>query len=454
MFRKHALNSNMFSALIWAVVAIIAVAMFYAYTVSRDVFHPLMFIGPMMIFMYAWMPAQLDSIGGLDGFFQRDQLDFVQGINVAGIVCFILGCLSVSCRLPKLPPPIPQVSAPALVIGGALLGFIGLSAWIFAIVNVGGFSAAFSESYAGGWDDNGYIRDASLLLFPAFLLILSASFQQGFRILNTVLLGLFIAPWAVQAVLTARRGPTFMIIVVVAMGWYLNRGKRPALILMVVAAPLVGFLLLFLVTNRQNIYLGSDRDVTADVGAIVEKPDTGNEYIYGAGGLLSSEQRNSFYWGRRYLAQVLIRPIPHTIWPTKYEDFGLPEMSHNAGTGEGFEETLGWQGAVGSAPGIIADLWMEFHWLNLPVLFLLGRFFGSAWRSAQLVGGASMAQYIIMAALSIYFVMQTMEAVIFRLLILSVPLRFVWFLAGEPQNVASPVSGLSQAPATPGYKFQ
>lgn len=444
----------MFSALIWAVVAIIAVAMFYAYTVSRDVFHPLMFIGPMMIFMYAWMPAQLDSIGGLDGFFQRDQLNFVQGVNVAGIVCFILGCLTVSCRLPKLPPPIPQASAPALVIGGALLGFIGLSAWIFAIVNVGGFSAAFSESYAGGWDDNGYIRDASLLLFPAFLLILSASFQQGFRILNTVLLGLFIAPWAVQAVLTARRGPTFMIIVVVAMGWYLNRGKRPALILMVVAAPLVGFLLLFLVTNRQNIYLGSDRDVTADVGAIVEKPDTGNEYIYGAGGLLSSEQRNSFYWGRRYLAQVLIRPIPHTIWPTKYEDFGLPEMSHNAGTGEGFEETLGWQGAVGSAPGIIADLWMEFHWLNLPVLFLLGRFFGSAWRSAQLVGGASMAQYIIMAALSIYFVMQTMEAVIFRLLILSVPLRFVWFLAGEPQNVASPVSGLSQAPATPGYKFQ
>jgi oligosaccharide repeat unit polymerase len=444
----------MFSVLIWAVVAIVVAAMFYAYTVSRDVFHPLMFIGPMMIFMYAWMPANLDSIGGLDGFFQRDQLDFVQGINVAGIACFVLGCLSVSCKLPKLPPPAPQVSATALVSGGALIGFIGLSAWVFAIVNVGGFSAAFSESYAGGWDDNGYIRDASLLLFPAFLLIMSASFLQGFRILNTVLLALFIAPWAIQAALTARRGPAFMIIAVVAMGWYLNRGKRPALILMAVAGPLLGFLLLFLVTNRQNIYLGSDRDVTADVGAIVEKPDTGNEYIYGAGGILSSEQRNSFYWGRRYLAQVLIRPIPHNLWPTKYEDFGLAEMTHNAGTGEGFEETLGWQGAVGSAPGIIADLWMEFHWLNLPVLFLLGRFFGSTWRSAQLVGGVSVAQYVIMAALSIYFVMQTMEAVIFRLLILSLPLRFVWFLAREPQTVASPVSALSQAPATPGYKFQ
>ena len=210
--------------------------------------------------------------------------------------------------------------------------------------------------------------------------------------------------------------------------------------------------MLFLVTNRQNIYLGSDRDVTVDVGAVVEKPDTGNEYIYGAGGLLSSEQRNSFYWGRRYLAQVLIRPIPHTLWPTKYEDFGLPEMTHNAGTGEGFEETLGWQGAVGSAPGIVADLWMEFHWWNLPVLFLLGRFFGSAWRSAQLAGGLATAQYVIMAALSIYFVMQTMEAVIFRLLILSLPLRLVWYLAREGQTVA-PLSGLVHGPATPEYKL-
>jgi hypothetical protein len=439
----------MFTVLIWAVVATVLLAMFYVYTVSRDVFHPLMFLGPMLVFMYGWMPAKLDSIGGLDGFFQRDQLNFVQGINLAGVACLVLGCLSVSCRLPDVRPRLPQVSAIALVTGGALIGLIGLVAWIVAIVNVGGFSAAFSESYSGGWDDNGYIRDASLLLFPAFLLILSASFQQGFRILNTVLMVLFITPWTIQAIFTARRGPAFMIIVVVAMGWYMNRNKRPSLLLMGTAGSLLGFLMLFLVSNRQNIYLGSDRDVTADVAAIVEKPDTGNEYIYGAGGILSSEQRNSFYWGRRYLAQVLIRPIPRSIWPTKYEDFGLPEMTHNAGTGEGFTETVGWQGAVGSAPGIIADLWMEFHWWNLAVLFLLGRFCASAWRAAQISGGVSSAQFIIMAALSIYFVMQTMEAVIFRMLILSVPLRLVWFTARGPQVPAWPQASLRQAPGTP-----
>jgi len=221
----------------------------------------------------------------------------------------------------------------------------------------------------------------------------------------------------------------------------MHRRTRPSLLLTGAAGVLLGLLMLFLVSNRQNIYLGSDRELTNDVTSIVETPDTGNEYIYGTGTILSSEQRGSFFWGRRYLAQVFVRPIPSSVWPTKYEDFGVPELMRNAGTGEGFAETLGWQGADGSAPGLIADLWTEFHWLNLPVLFLLGVFYARAWRKAHTEGGLWTAQYVILAALSIYFVMQTMEAVIYRSLILSIPLRVSWRIARrtevvEPAQVA------------------
>jgi len=435
----------MYAFLIWASVAVAVLGMCYAYAGSRDVFHPLMFLGPMAIFMYAWMPLKLDAIGGLNGFFQRDQLNHVQWINLCGVACLVFGCLSAGCRLPSYRAPEPQASPSTLVLWGAVLGFIGLAAWVVAVMNVGGLRAAFSKSYSGGWDDNGYIRDASLLMFPAFLLILSASFQTGFRFLRAGLMVLFLAPWSVQAAFTSRRGPTFMIAVIAGMGWYLNRRKRPSLVMACGGGLLLGFLMLFLVTNRGNIYLGSDREMTSDVTSIFETPDTGNEYIYGAGGILSAEQRNSFYWGRRYLAQIVVRPIPHTIWPTKYEDFGLPEIMHNAGTGEGFAETLGWEGAQGSAPGLIADLWMEFWWLCLPVLFFLGKFYGIAWRKAQLEGGLWIAQYTIMAALSIYFVMQTMEAVIFRLLILSVPLRLAWRAAGKSAiSESAPVGAMPQ----------
>jgi hypothetical protein len=428
----------MFTVLIWGVLVVIVAGMVYAYAGSRDVFHPLMFIGPMMLVMYAWMPFKLDSIGGLDGFFQRDQLVFIQAINLCGVACFVLGCLSPGCRLPEIRLPAPSASPMVLVASGTIAGCVGLAAWIYSIINVGGVTAAFSQAYAGGYDDNGYIRDGSLLMFPAFLLLLAASRKRGFRILDSCLMVLFTVPWMIQGLFTARRGPTFMIAVFLTMGWYLNRQKRPSLVLTLSAGLVLGFLMLFLVANRGNIYLGSDRELSADVSSTIERPDTGNEYIYGAGSILSAESRESFYWGRRYLAEVIVRPIPHNIWPTKYEDFGLPELMHNAGTGEGIAETLGWQGADGSAPGVISDLWMEFRWLNMPVLFLLGRLYATTWQRAKLRGGPWIAQYVIAAALSVYFVMQTMEAVIFRTLILSIPVWLAWHFGDRPRAARAP----------------
>jgi hypothetical protein len=349
-----------------------------------------------------------------------------------GIGCFTFGCLSVGAKAGPLAPAgaMPPKTVRTLVTGGVLLGLVGIAAWSLAIINVGGLYDAFSQAYTGGWDDNGYVRDAALLMFPGFLLIIATAVSSRIKPSLVILAVGLVVPWMVQAFFTSRRGPTFMISVFLAMGWFMNRRKRPSLLLTGAAGLSLGFLLLFLVTNRHNIYMGSDQELTTEVTSIVEKPDTGNEYIYGAGSILSAEQRQQFYWGQRYLAQIVVRPIPHVIWETKYEDFGLPEINRNAGTGEGFVETLGWEGADGSAPGIIADLWLEFRWLNFPVLYLFGVAFGRVWRKTREVGGPWITQYIIMAALSIYFVMQTMEAVIFRTLILSIPCWLVWKLSG------------------------
>src|ERR1700722_766916 len=98
---------SMFTVLTYAIAVVIALAILYAYAGSRDVFHPIVYIGPMMMFMYVWMPLKLDAANGLNGFFQRDQLDFIQLLNFSAIVCFVLGCLSSGCKLPlvRVPPP-------------------------------------------------------------------------------------------------------------------------------------------------------------------------------------------------------------------------------------------------------------------------------------------------------------------------------------------------------------
>ncbi len=418
----------MYELLLWAAAAVAVAGLLYALDGSRDVFHPLVLIAPMLGFLYAWMPSRLLAADGLDRFFNPDQLLFVQRINVLGVLAFVIACLSVGARVSRPAPPLalPPEAAHRLTMGAYLVGAIGLGCWLITIVNVGGFVHAFSASYSGGWDDSGYVRDGSLLMLVGVLLAVTSLGAGGARLLNLGAIALYGLPWSAQALLMARRGPTFAIIVIVAMGWYLPRRRRPPILATAGLGLLLGYGVLFLVTNRSSIYLGSNFDVKTDVTDIVETPDTGNEYIYGAGSILSAVERDHYFWMRRYLAQILVRPIPSAIWPTKYADFGVPELLTNAGTGEGFADALGWVGAAGSAPGVVADLWVELWWLAIPAIAFLGWAYGSLWRRAVTRGGPWTSQYAIFAALSIYLVMQTMEAVIFRSLLLSIPSWLVW----------------------------
>lgn len=421
----------MFELMLLAAAGLAAFGVFVAYDGSRDVFHPLVFIGPMLAFLYAWMPYRLLQSNGLDSFFDGDQLRFVQTLNILGIAAFVFACLAIGVRLRRKESTnastvVTPVVARRLLVGAALVGSVGLACWTVTIINVGGFTAAFSNAYGGGYDDSGYVRDGALLLLVALLLIMTSLSSGGPRTIGIVLAFVVGLPWAASALLMGRRGPTFNLVVVLVMGWYFNRSKRPPLLVVAAGGLVLGWFVLFLVTNRSQIYLGSSFDVKTGVSSEIEKPDTGNEYIYGSGTVLSARRHDHYFWMRRYLAQVLVRPIPSAIWPTKYEDFGVPELLFNAGTGEGFGDALGWVGAVGSAPGIIADLFVEAWWLAVPLMAVLGWAYGFVWQRAVTRGGPWSSQFIILAALSIYLVMQTGEAVIFRTIELSLPCWLVW----------------------------
>ena len=407
-----------------------------AWDSSRDLLHPIFFLGPLLAFLYAWMPMKLLRLGALDAFFDRSQVIGVQTANVIGVAAMLFGCLAASWGVRKAIVarrfPMSEQMARRILIGGTLCGIAGSAAWLVSIINVGGFVNAFSQSHAGGWDDSGYVRDSSLLLFSAVILILSTAAARGFRPLHYGLLAVFVLPVLSQALLGSRRGPTFAIFTVLVMSWFLFRNTRPSSIMAVLGGAAVAYLILFLIANRNEIHFGSDFQFTTDVSSNIAASDTGNEYIYGAGCMLASEKLGNHFWGRRYLAQILIRPVPSSVWPTKYEDFGVEAIKQNAGTDLGISDALGWIGAPGSAPGIIADLFVEGSWLAIPFLVFLGWVYGRVWNLAVTRGGVWAAQYAILSALSIYLVMQTMEAVIFRLLLLSIPIWITWKWASRP----------------------
>ncbi len=433
----------MFEFLLCCTAVALVLGMAAAYDGSRDILHPLFLICPMMGLLYVWMPFKLLTSGGLDAFFDRDQLVHVQLLYLLGVVACICGCLFAGTRVRKTfqekEPSLPARMQARLLAASAVLGSVGLSCWMITIINVGGFRNAFSTSYSGGWDDNGYVRDGAMLLLIGVSLALMARAGGAPRIPSFLLMAAFALPWLASALLMGRRGPTFGLAIIVLLSWYLPRGTRPPILASAALAGTLGFLVLLLVTNRQNIYLGSDREMTSDVSDILEKPQTGNEYIYGSGAVLSAERRDHFFWMRRYLAQIFVRPVPSSIWPDKYADFGVPELLYNAGTGEGFGDTLGWEGAPGSAPGIIADLWLEVWWLAVPLFGLIGWCYGAVWKLAVTERGPWMCFYAALAALSIYLIMQTMEAVIFRTLELVVPCWIAWRWAAREKQERSRV---------------
>lgn len=418
----------MFELLLWITAGVTILAIAIAFDGSRDVFHPMVYIGAMFLFLYSYMPLKLFYSGQLSTYFTEAQLISIQILNLAGVLAFATGCLLAGVRLPRrsLATATTPNTERRLVTGGAIAGGLGLMCWVISIANVGGFVNAFSHSYGGGWDDSGYVRDGSILLLAGVVLLHAAIAAGRPRLISVLLLITFGTPWFVQALLTSRRGPTFTFCVVAIASWFLYRNRRPPVLLTALSGLVLGYFIMFLVANRSNIHLGSDMDFNGDVSAVAETSDTGNEFVYGTGAVMSAKRTGHYYWGRRYLAQVAVRPIPSSIWPTKYVDFGVPELLQNAGTGEGFGDALGWVGAPGSAPGIVSDLWLEFWWLSVPVLGLIGFGYGWLWRRAVLEGGPWTTQYAVFFALSIYLVMQTMEAVIFRSVVLSIPIWLTW----------------------------
>jgi hypothetical protein len=311
-------------------------------------------------------------------------------------------------------------------MGGYVLGSIGLLAWLYVISSGGGFLEVFGRANGRGWSEVGYIRETVYLVIVGLLLLFS---PQAYNPKDKLWLAAVIAlslPYVIQGLLGAQRGPTFLIAMTLGISWYMARGQRPSLLLVGGGGVLLGLLMLFLVTNRGAIYVGSHEEVKTDASAVLEATEA-NEYIFGAGCMIASHQTGEYFWGKRYLAQLLVRPVPRQLWANKYADFGVPELEANAGVAKvGLGPVMGWSEIPGAAGAMIADLWVEFSWLALPVLFLIGYAYGSTWRKAVTLSGPWNTQYTILALLSIYLVSQSGEAVIFRLVILSLPSWWVW----------------------------
>lgn len=421
----------MLDNLLWLTAILLACSFIAAYVKFQDVFHPLLYMLPMAAFIYVYMPMKLVGSGEIFSFVTEEQLIFVQSLAVLMFSALIAGCFQGSGDRPGRPGRPRHFYDKAVLHRIAyILASLGLAAWLFTIVEVGGIMRAYGRSYGGGWSSYGYIREAVYLLLAAVLLLMS---REGFDPKNAtwrLMVALCSIPWLMKGLLGARRGPTFVILVTLTVSWYFAHRMRPKLIQVMVAGFILGGMLLFLVTNRSRVHLGAEVELDNfeyDVTAGVTKAGAANEYIFGAGCISASRQTGTYFWGKRILAQFVVRPIPKQLWPNKYADFGVSELERNAGVAStGLLAVMGWSEVPGAAAALVADLWVEFSWLAIAAAWGIGWTYGYVWKKAVTEGGYWVTQYMIFTSISIYLVTQGIEAVLFRLIILSVPTLLVW----------------------------
>jgi hypothetical protein len=426
---------ELLTATILIVAVVSMVLVIYRY---QDVFHPLMILMPMLVFMYVFYPILLERRGYLQAIFREEELSFVQGLNLLCIVCLVAGCLA-GGYLSRARLQAAQRQACALSpteidrlrFLGLVFAIISVLTWVYNLSNVGGFYAAYSVVKGGGTAESGYLRDFFLLGIPAVALLQFGVRHRGLRRKETI--GLLLVTIAILAhgILASRRGPTFNILAALIVTWYMARAVRPRLWAALSVGALGGFLLLFLVTFRGEIYLGTDffssgrferTEITDSIGEMLVKSKYANEFIYGTSTILFAKRANMFYGGKRYFTVAFIRPIPRQIWPNKYEAVGMSSIEVNAGMPLGFVGHHAQLNLLGAAPGFVADLFLEFSWGALLASFVIGWIFGGTWRRAVTSRGAWLAFYVCLLAFSVHLIMQTGSQFLYKMLLTGVPL--------------------------------
>lgn len=421
--------------LLWATGAVLAFAMVIVYRRTRDPLHPIIYLAPMLGYIQVYIPSiyfYRDQL--VDYFPDPSQLEYALIYSLVAIIAFCIGCAT-----PKIPPgAMRSVHAPLQITPRAsevlrkvsyVMAGVGIAAYFYGLSRTGGLFEAYSRPKGGGSTASGYVSSAYLLTIPALMLYLVSRRSKKMDLKTSLIVLLFLSPHLLHGFLSASRGTTFLALAAMLFGWYLATAQRPSLHLTLAGFVGLGLLMLFLKTYRRDIYIGSEFafDSTRAIEAFApSEPSVGDTSVFSYGLILASSHHDFHYWGRRLLVQLIIRPIPRQLWPTKYEDTGMGWMVTQPGTAglanTDWIEAVGWFPDRGSAAGLVADSFLEFAWGGIALCFLIGYLYAYLWKQAMVHRGIWNLLYFEAAVVSVFIPTQSfISAWLYRFIFLAAP---------------------------------
>lgn len=436
--------------LIFSLLLILLWSMWQAYRTTADPLHPLMYLAPLFVYTFVFKPFWLGYQGLLEVLFDSDQLLEVQIVMVLGVTAFCLGALrhaeqvkhvrsnANAAREEMEQLVTPAVRRRAVEIAWALGGLAVAAYWIM-IYRAGGLSAVYGQSYGGVISGSGYLGELPLLTLAAIGMLHFARSGQPFTATWLAELLIFASPMIVHGFLGARRGPTFMVIAALLVGGYAVSRRRPKLLTVFAGTFLLGLLMLFLVQNRDRIFLDASALEEWDTvrPMVADNVNPADDWVFSGGMILTSQESDTHYWGTRLLVNLVIHPIPRQLWPGKYADTGFGWMETREEMGgmpdAQWVATTGWIPRRGSAAGFVADLFLEFSWLGLGACYVFGWLYSYLWKRSVVDGGEWSIVYLFCAILSVYVPTQSVSAWAYRFVFLSIPTFALWHLFVKPE---------------------
>jgi hypothetical protein len=309
-----------------------------------------------------------------------------------------------------------------------------LASYAYGIANVGGFVAAYSRAKGGGYAPSGYLSEGMNLSLAACAMAGLSRYRRGWTAEILALLALGLLPNLLQGTFGGRRGPLFLALVAAVVSCILVRRKPVRLLVLWPSLAAAALAVLFVQSQRQFVYLGSGQSIRwEDFGAALaeERVNQGQNFIYGAGFVLATRRAEEFTWGRKLAVNLLVRPVPRQLWPTKYEDVGAVWVTSNyPGLGHlsrsDWIGSVGWLPLAGSSAISVADLYGEFSWGAVIILYFIGRAFAALNNRRRARGGMWVLLYVEALILSIYLATQSFSAFYHRYLILAIPTVVAW----------------------------
>jgi hypothetical protein len=448
-----------FSALLAVTALVLMITILRAYRTTRDVLHPMIFLGP--LFVYGTVLDPLLVRASLDRFFgSPEDVVFVLALNFGAVVALAAGALhgegSAASRRGRQGGGLLSQPEGVLLLRIAFgLGVWGLLSYAIGIENAGGFATAYSRAKGGGVASSGYVTEGINLGLVAVAMAACARHRRGWTLPSLAAVGVGVLPNLLQGTFGGRRGPLFISLTALILAWVITRVRRPRLWAFWPGLAIAALAVIFVASQRQFLYLGSGESVRWDefAGTVApESTDEGNNFIYGAGFVTAVRRSGEYTWGRELAVNLLVRPIPRQLWPTKYEDAGAtwvtseyPGLGHL--TRGDWLAAVGWLPLQGSSAISISDVFGEFGWGTIVVFYLIGRGFAELYRRRCLWGGMWQLLHLEALMLSIYLATQSFSAFYHRFLILAVPTVLVWRFVVEPRRARTVARRVRYAPA-------